>query len=137
MFRGAISRGEYFTNSLNNVFVGKPFFEAAKYAEKTEWAGVIITDTLSSALLENNSIQDLAQINIIQYDNIPFKEGTTPCKDKLVLIPQNRKRTSFPSQTVARLDYKKLYGEYMKGQIEKYHNTKAFIEYLEKTVWID
>ncbi len=59
-----------------------------------------------------------------------LRKALTPCKDKLVLIPQNRERTSFPSQTAARLDYKKLYREYMNNQIEKYHNTKAFIEYL-------
>lgn len=74
MFRGAISRGKYFTNILDTVFVGEAFFEAAKYAESTEWAGIIITDMLSTALLENNSLQNLKQINIVQYEDIPFKD---------------------------------------------------------------
>lgn len=137
MFRGAISRGKYFTNSLGNVFVGEPFFEAAVYAESTDWAGVIITDSLSSALLENNSLQDLAQVNIIQYEDIPFKNKVTPCKDKLVIVPQNRKRIILPSKKIARLDYKSLYKKYMDKEVEKYNNTKVFIEYLERTFWKD
>ncbi len=137
MFRGAISRGKYFTNRLCNVFVGEPFFEAASYAESTEWAGVIITDSLSSALLENNSVHDLAQLNIIKYDEIPFKKNVSPCKDRLVLVPQNRNRILLPSQTISRLNYKALYKKYMDKEEEKYNNTKAFIEYVEKTFWID
>lgn len=136
MFRGAISRGKYFTNSLDNVFVGEPFFEAAKYAEATDWAGVIITDTLSTALLEKNTIEDLQRISIIEYDDIPFKNGITPCKDKLVLVPQNEKRVFYPS-TIARLDYKALYKKYMGDEIVKYQNTATFIEYVEKTFWKD
>lgn len=134
MFRGAISRGKYFTNSLDTVFVGEPFFEAAKYAEATDWAGVIITDTLSTALLEKNTIEDLQRLSVIQYDNIPFKNGITPCKDKLVLVPQNERRIYHPS-TIARLDYKVLYKKYMGNEMVKYQNTAAFIEFVERTFW--
>ncbi len=136
MFRGAISRGKYFTNILNNIFVGEPFFEAVKYAEATDWAGVIITDTLAAALLEENTIDDLQRISIIKYENIPFKKGITPCKDKLVLVPQNERRVFYPS-TIARLDFKALYKKYMVDEIDKYKNTATFIEYVEKTFWTD
>ena len=136
MFRGAISRGKYFTNNLDNVFVGEPFFEATKYAEATDWAGVIITDSLSTALLEKNTIEDLQRISIIKYDNIPFKKGIDPCKDKLVLVPQNERRV-FYSSTIARLDFKTLYKKFMGDEIVKYKNTATFIEYVERTYWAE
>lgn len=135
MFRGAISRGKYFTNILDTVFVGEPFFEAAKYAESTEWAGIIITDMLSSDLLENNSLQNLKQLNIVQYQNIPFKKSIIPCKDKLVIVPRNHEKSICPSINVELLDYKSLYRKYMGKEIVKYQNTADFINYLEQTFW--
>lgn len=136
MFRGAISRGSYFTNILDNIFVGQSFYEAAKYAEKTKWSGVFITDSLSSALLENNSLQDLKQLNIIQYKDIPFS-CEVPCKDKLVIVPERRKKILLPSKEVVELDYISLYKKYMDNEVEKFNNTKAFFEYVKKTFWKD
>ena len=54
-FRGAVSRGEYFINKKKNVFSGEAIYEAIKYAETTDWAGIILTDSISRALLEVNS----------------------------------------------------------------------------------
>ena len=149
MFRGALSRGTYYTNCLNNVFVGQTFFEDAEYAEATDWAGIIITDSLSQSLLENNSLQDLKAINIIKYENIPFKNNVAPSKDKLVIVPANRKKVLLPSKKIERLDYKAFYTKFMESEninkIEKeYHNenkkskldnTLEFITYLENSYW--
>jgi hypothetical protein len=139
MFRGAISKGEYYTNINNNIFVGQTFYEAASYAEATEWAGVIITNSLANDLLKENTIQDLREWGIVQYDNIPFKTGPDkkikPTKDKLVLAPPMMKKIILPSKEKVILDYKKLYRDNMNGESHKLDNTIKFIEYLENNIW--
>ena len=138
MFRGSISRGTYYTNKLDNSFVGEAFYEAAKYAESTEWAGVIINDTLSTALLENNSVDSLLQLNIIQYMDIPFKSEIKPTKDKLVLLPQREFWYDAKLKKTIYFDFLEKYVELMKGSKSneiKLNNTKVFYEFLYKAYW--
>lgn len=137
MFRGAISRGKYYTNILNNVFVGQPFFEAATYAEATNWAGVIITDSLSSALFEKNSLTELQcnGIRIMQYNDIPYKKNIRPCKDSLVIVPENRRKYVTETHTVESTNFTAIYENLMYNEKEKLTNTKTFINFVEMNFW--
>ncbi len=140
-FRGAISRGEYYTNSLGNVFVGDSFYEAATYCEKTDWAGIIITDSLANALLENNTVEQLKSIFIVQYDKIPFKKDILPPKENLVLMPSMETFIDRQTRTIKKIDFKQLYGLIMDSPNEsiqqKYHNTCCFIDYLENNSFFE
>lgn len=138
MFRGAISRGKYYTNKLDNSFVGEVFYEAATYAESTDWAGVIINDTLSNALLENNSVESLIQLNIIPYPDIPFKDKIEPTKDSLVLLPYRDTWYDCSLKKSVQFDFIKKYVELMsvsEKNKEKLKNTKNFYEFLHKSYW--
>lgn len=138
MFRGSISRGKYYTNKLDNSFVGEVFYEAATYAESTEWAGVIINDTLSNALLENNSVESLIQLNIIPYPDIPFKDKIEPTKDSLVLLPYRDTWYDVSLKKSVQFDFIKKYVELMsvsENNNVKLKNTKNFYEFLYKSYW--
>jgi hypothetical protein len=137
-FRGAISRGEYFINKKQNVFSGEAIYEAIKYAEKTDWAGIILTDSISKALLENNNIADLKALNLISYDNIPYKKETPntirPCYKNLVLVP----KSLFPiSERNIFVDLMNLYEKVLDSDKEdvriKLNNTKVFLKFLIDT----
>lgn len=137
MFRGAISRGKYYTNKQDNAFVGEPYYEAAKYAESTEWAGVIIADSLADALLKNNSVADLIELNIIEYDEIPFKDSISPLKNNLVLLP-NREMCYEKMGNKKSFDFIGRYKELMEkspGNEVKYNNTKRLFEYITINYW--
>lgn len=137
IYRGAISYGEYYINKLGNAFIGKPIYEALKLAEQTDWSGVIITDSLASALLENNSIDSLISLNIFSYP-IPFKLGYKT-KDQLVLYPSFailKYRTRI--NNVAEL--KALYNSIIlinqdAANILKYDNVCKLLNYLESKDW--
>lgn len=90
-FRGAISYGEYEYNKTRNIFTGKAVYEAATYCESTEWAGIIITDSLANELLKENDYQTLEHIHLIKYEDIPFKKDflDKKTKDSLVLNPNS------------------------------------------------
>lgn len=120
-FRGAISRGKYYTNSLNNVFVGNAFYEAAEYCEKTEWSGVIITDSLAKELLVNNTVEQLREFNLVSYEDIPYKEA--PCFGNLVLVPVTLFK-DIPYEKMAN-----LYKVALKDVPGKLANTLKFLEY--------
>ena len=134
-FRGAVSRGEYFINKKKNVFSGEAIYEAIKYAETTDWAGIILTDSISRALLENNDIDDLKALNLISYDKIPYKKEVldkiAPCYKNLVLVP----KTLFPlSKRNIFIDLMDLYEKVLDSDKEdvkvKLENTKQFLEFL-------
>ena len=132
-FRGAISHGEYFINKRHNVFVGEAVYEAIKYSEKTEWAGVILTDSIAKTLLKKNDIEKLKELNIISYDNVPYKNDTTimPCYKNLVIVPKK----FFPlSQRNIFVDLMDLYEKVLDSEKEdvknKLKNTKCFLEFL-------
>lgn len=138
MFRGSISRGKYYTNTLNNSFVGETYYEAAKYAESTEWAGVIINDTLAKDLLENNTIKELVKLNIIKYEDIPFKNGIERTKESLVLLPFQDFRYDIKSKEVVYFDFISKYEKLMAGSEsnkKKLANTIKFFNYLYCTYW--
>lgn len=130
-FRGAISRGEYFINKRRNVFIGEAFYEAIKYAEATEWAGIILTDSIAKALLENNTVADLKQINITSYNDIPYKRDIAHCYENLVLIP--KPLFSLSSNNVFE-DISKMYIKTLKSDNEdvktKLYNTLKFLKHL-------
>ena len=130
MFRGAISRGLYYTNSLDNSFVGEPYYEAAYYAEKTEWAGIIITDSLAEALLVNNSLEQLEQLNIIEYKNIPYKQNIKPTKNNLVLVPNQEVWYDIKTNEKNVFDFISIYEKLMEGESLKLENTRAFYNFL-------
>lgn len=120
-FRGAMSRGKYYTNSLNNVFVGDAFYEAVKYCEKTEWSGVILTSSLAKALLRNNTIEQLRELNIVSYENVPYKEDH--CWGNLVLVPVTL-FNNIPYESMIN-----LYKVVLKDVPCKLANTLKFLEY--------
>lgn len=132
-FRGAISRGEYYINKTHNVFIGEAIYEAFKYAEKTEWAGIILTDSIAKSLLENNSVEELKEINIVSYDNIPYKEDQSikPCYKNLVLIPKKLIPLSSRNIFMDLIDlYQKVLCSEKEDVKKKLENTKKFFEYL-------
>lgn len=138
-FRGAISRGTYITNKLKNVFVGEAFYEAVKFCESTEWSGILLTPSLKKAITENNSIEELRELNIVQYNNIPFKDiirenYATIIKDiDLVIAPNNL--PMHKSGKIIHIDFENLYKEIMVNEKEKYDNTIKFINYLKESYW--
>lgn len=134
MFRGAMSWGTYYTNNLDNSFVGQPFYEAAGIAEKVDWAGVIITDSLANELLRENNLEDLTKIGVIQYNNIPFKRGFAT-EHKLVLIPDRPVTCKAPTWKKEYFDFISAYRPLMRGQQQKLNNTVAFFEYLKEKIW--
>ena len=136
MFRGAMSWGTYYTSSLDNSFVGQPYYEAAGIAEKVDWAGVIITDSLANELLRANKLEELKQIGVIQYNNIPFKKEYTT-QHKLALIPDRPVTYKTPEWKKEYFDFIGAYKPLMEGQELKLKNTIAFFEYLKNTLWID
>lgn len=130
-FRGAISRGEYFINKRRNIFMGDAFYEAIKYAEATEWAGIILTDSMAKALLENNSVADLKKINVVSYKDIPYKEKVDSCYGNLVLVP----KSLFPlSSNNLFDDISKMYEKTLLSNEEnvkiKLKNTLEFLKHL-------
>lgn len=140
IYRGAISYGEYYINRLGNAFIGSPIYEALKLAEKTDWSGIIITDSLASVLLENNSVDLLSELNIISYSSIPFKHGYNTM-EHLVLYPDLKclgYRISIKTVT----ELKSLYEKIMligkePANLLKYHNTCVFLDYLESIGWFE
>lgn len=137
MFRGAMSWGKYYTSHLDNSFVGKPFYDAAEIAEKVDWAGVIITDSLATELLRENKLEDLKNsIGVIQYNDIPFKKGFTT-QHKLVLLPERPVIYKEPDWKKEYFDFISAYKPLMAGQEQKLKNTQAFFEYLNETIWLD
>ena len=136
MFRGAMSWGTYYTSNLDNSFVGLPYYEAAGIAEKVNWAGVIITDSLANELLRENKLEDLKQIGVIQYNNIPFKEGFTT-QQKLVLIPDRPVTYKAPEWKKEHFNFASAYKPLMTNQEQKLSNTLAFFEYLNENIWLD
>lgn len=133
MFRGLINYGKYYTNTLDNAFIGETYYETVKSAEKTEWAGVILTDNLSRRLLSKFSIEELKALHIIRYEDIPFKE-ITPMVEKLVLTPFRDMKIMVDSGERIFFDFKKRYGELMNDG-KKLENTIRFFDYLEKNFW--
>lgn len=139
-FRGAISRGRYYTNLSKNIFIGEAYYEAAQYCESTNWAGVIITPLLRKDLLQNNSIENLKEINIVKYDEIPFKQDFKKDLD-LVLVPYREHWIDCERGSSVYTDFKSLYKKIMENKDcqnstnGKYNNTIKFIEYLEKEFW--
>ena len=138
-FRGAISRGKYYTNLSKNIFIGEAYYEAAQYCESTNWAGIIITPSLKKDLLQNNSIETLKEINIVKYDEIPFKLDIEK-KSNLVLVPNREHWFHCEIGSSDYTNFKLLYKNIMKNDYtasvnEKYENTIKFIEYLEKNFW--
>lgn len=132
-FRGAISRGKYFINKKHNVFVGEAVYEAMEYAEKTEWAGIILTNSMAKVLLEKNDIEKLKELNIISYDNIPYKNNIAPCYRNLVIVP---KMLFTPPQRNIFVDLMGLYEKVLESENKdvkkKLENTKSFLEFLVK-----
>lgn len=111
-------------------------YEAAGIAEKVDWAGVIITDSLANELLRENKLEDLKKIGVIQYNNIPFKKGFTT-QHKLALIPDRPVTYKAPTWEKESFDFIKAYRPLMTGQEQKLTNTISFFEYLHKTVWLE
>lgn len=137
IYRGAISYGEYYINQLGNAFIGKPIYEALKLAEQTDWSGVIITDSLANALLENNSIDSLIALNIFPY-HIPFKQGYGT-KDQLVLYPSFailKYRTCINNVAELKALYKSIILINQEADnILKYDNICMLLDYLESNEW--
>lgn len=142
-FRGAVSYGNYQHNEARNIFTGDAVYEAATYCESTEWAGIIITDSLSTALLENNDYSILERIHLIKYENIPYKENFlkkhSKCKDCLVLNPNSIAVGPLGEYIIDEklenkyLDYfSKNTGIVPDDLIQKYQNTVNFIEFVKK-----
>lgn len=142
-FRGAISYGEYKHNSTRNIFTGDAIYEAATYCESTEWAGVIITDSLSKELLKENDYATLEKINLIRYEDVPYKEEFlkkhSKCQDDLVLNP-NRICVGPLGEYMINENLTDKYKKYFsngKDDVpdvlkEKYKNTIKFIEFINK-----
>lgn len=140
-FRGAISYGKYKYNKTKNIFTGTAVYEAATYCESTEWAGIIITDSLSKILLKNNDYTTLEHIHLIKYDDIPYKkaflEKNSKCQDCLVLNP-NRIAVGNIGEYIIDENLKDKYANYFSNNTgvipkdlqEKYKNTIKFIEFI-------
>lgn len=139
IYRGAISFGEYYINQLGNAFIGKPIYDALKIAEQTDWSGVIITDFLAEALLENNSVDSLVALNIFPY-NIPFKPNYNT-KEHLVLYPSFEifnDVSKIKTVTEVKDLYKKIIlRDTIPENILKYNNTCNFLDYLEGIGWFE
>ena len=104
-----------------------------EYAEKTEWAGIILTNSMAKVLLEKNDIEKLKELNIISYDNIPYKNNIAPCYRNLVIVP---KMLFTPPQRNIFVDLMGLYEKVLESENKdvkkKLENTKSFLEFLVK-----
>lgn len=140
-FRGAISYGEYKYNKSRTIFTGDAIYEAATYCECTEWAGIIITDSLANVLLKNNKPNELERINLVEYKNIPYKESFfkkhSKCKDFLVLNPNEISFGQFGERIIDKnLSEKyKIYFSTENGNVpnelsKKLDNTIDFINFI-------
>lgn len=143
-FRGAISYGEYKHNSTRNIFTGDAIYEAATYCESTEWAGIIITDSLAKELLKENDYVTLEKINLIKYEAIPYKEeflkNHSKCHGFLALNPNRIAIGPLGEYMVAEnlIDKYTRYFSDKTGNIpnclkEKYQNTIDFIDFISKS----
>lgn len=142
-FRGAISYGKYKYNKTKNIFTGNAVYEAAKYCESTEWAGIIITDSLATELLKKNDYETLERIHLIKYEDIPYKESFlkehSRCEGFLALNP-NRIAFGPVGEYMADENLIDKYTRYFSngtGVISdelkgKYENTIKFIEFINK-----
>ena len=142
-FRGAISYGEYTHNKTKNIFTGEAVYEAATYCESTEWAGIIITDSLAKELLKENDYATLEKINLIRYEAIPYKEEFlkkhSKCHGFLALNP-NRIAIGPLDEYMITENLIDKYTRYFSdgtGNIpnhlkEKYQNTIDFIDFISK-----
>lgn len=131
-FRGAINYGEFYINKLGNSYVGQVVYDTIKYADKTDWAGLVIMTPLADALLENNDLEELKKLNIVQYDEIPYKDCFKQEYRKYNL-------TVLPNRDYTGIDYVKAYNKYMDSNNEsikiKRENTIKFINFIEANYW--
>lgn len=142
-FRGAIRYGEYKYNKTKNIFTGDAVYEAATYCESTEWAGIIITDSLATELLKKNDYETLERIHLIKYENIPYKESFLKkhprCQGFLALNPNRIAFGPFGEYLTDEnlIDKYTHYFSNGTGAIPdelkgKYQNTINFIEFISK-----
>lgn len=72
VFRGAMSVGEYIIHEDSNSILGPAIIDAARYYEKFESIGIILTPN-SSAVIDNLSKQRSPWLSLIKSE-IPFKD---------------------------------------------------------------
>ena len=140
-FRGAISYGEYKYNKTRNIFTGEAVYEAAAYCESTEWAGIIVTDSLSNELLKENDYDTLEHVHLIRYEDIPFKEKflDKKTKDSLVLNP-NSIFVGERGEYMHNENLEEKYTNYFSNNTgiipddlkEKYENTIKFVKHINE-----
>jgi len=99
-FRGAISFGEYFFSSEDNLVMGSAFDEASEWYESTDWIGIVLTPSAECCLeliAYDNKYEDIRIMideSFVKYDNIPFKAGFRKiCKYAFVWIDTSERLT--------------------------------------------
>ncbi len=53
--RGGISSGEFLFNTDLHLFCGKPFVQAYKIAERAQWAGIVVSDSVAKNYFDDPS----------------------------------------------------------------------------------
>lgn len=134
-FRGAISFGDFFCDSKNNIAMGTAISEAYEWHESTEWIGTILTPSAKYALERIIMLNPIGgyldkeiRNNFILY-NPPFKENldfeTYVFKwiDKVGNIVSDGLELSSILEVLSNLSYPVKV-------TQKYENTVKFIRYI-------
>jgi hypothetical protein len=72
MLRGALSVGEFYADSENQVFFGKVLIDAYRYAENQKWIGYIFCPS-TLVKMDEFGLEKEGRLNYV-YTDIPFKE---------------------------------------------------------------
>ncbi len=143
-YRGSISYGKYKKNISSNVFIGNAIYDAHKYCESTDWAGIILTDEGIKYLEKFENLESSSkELNLINYSDIPYKNKKIINKNNYVLLPLNRLTHRSAENKIIHMlpNFEEMYKTIMSSSHEKVKkklaNTLKFYEYARKNGFIN
>lgn len=71
--RGGISFGEFRFNCDKHLFCGKPFVQAYQIAERTQWSGIVVHDSVANKYFNESSSPTSGEKPILVQWNVPIK----------------------------------------------------------------
>ncbi|MDD5382310.1 MAG: hypothetical protein PHH60_01465 [Candidatus Margulisbacteria bacterium] len=71
--RGAVSYGEFYVNSVSNIYLGKSLVEAYKWEKEQDWAGAILSPSCENWLTTNNLMERIIGSQLIVPYYVPLK----------------------------------------------------------------
>lgn len=124
--RGAITIGDFIECKKRNIFLSSAFSELVKLEKNQEWAGCIITESAKNIVLQaiegdNPSPKtDSRQSSLLFEYTVPFK-----CNKNIPFLCINFCNFLSNAEIKNGLNY-------LKGDLSKYENTKAFIDFINQ-----